>query len=194
MILRPSYLHNGISYTGKMTSLGSFDITMRTIVPRMPDISVTKMGLKIAHLKIIATSPRSHWVNPCCGANSIFHTNIGGYHVCQYPGSLHCQVISSHPTDSLVQACDIASVPALEIPKSCPKSSTSWRHYDKDTFIVLLALCEGIHQSQMGSPLKRISNTGFDIFIDNRLNKLLNKQLPVIWKTMVLMWCQYNVR
>ena len=84
-VVRSSYLHNGISYTGKMSSLYwigaqaiaktnadwspvmSCDVHMRTISPKMLKLSIHKY----TWLKITGTSPRGQWDRPIGSGNYI---------------------------------------------------------------------------------------------------------------------------
>ena len=58
---------------------------------------------------------------------------------------------------------------------------TSWWLHAMEMLSTLLALCEGIHWSPVDPPLKGSRMQVFDIFFDVQLNKLLNKQLLLIW-------------
>ena len=61
-------------------------------------------------------------------------------------------------------------------------SMSRWRH-QMETFSALLTLCEGNSQVTGEFPAQRTVTRNFDVFIDLRLNKRLNKTLEtqVIW-------------
>ena len=76
-ILRPSYLHNGISYTGKMTSLYWTRALTTWQNTRIPAVAV----IRDAKLK------------PYVGS---VHSFCEQHNICRYSGTCWCQIINRH--------------------------------------------------------------------------------------------------
>ena len=67
-----------------------------------------------------------------------------------------------------------------------------WWHHDKEHFPCYRPFVRGIHRSPVHSPRKGPVTRSFHVFVDVRLNKLLNEQLPVIGEAIIFMWHHWN--
>ena len=102
-ILRPSYLHNEISYTGKMPSL----YWIRALVPRYPHMSLLRINVIISKYKHFLSRNCSCKSNLLCVAMFVEASSICWWG--RFPRMMTAAVYSAPTINLILKArCDVA--------------------------------------------------------------------------------------
>ena len=115
------------------------------------------------------------------------------HHRGRYPGSLPCSMFSTTSATGGPQSLNEVhwidiKIEHMDSSPTMAVKATSWWHHQMEIFSALLAICA------RNSPVpgeQRPVTRSFDVFVDLRLNKRLNKQSWGWWFELVYIWLRF---